>query len=115
VNVIDANCCVNADTTYVKVFKYFVPNAFSPNGDGLNDTFGVYALYTNITFKMTIFNRWGQLVFQADNINDVWDGTNGGVYCEPDSYVWLVNIGFQGQDIVTDGDVVLKGTVTLVR
>jgi gliding motility-associated-like protein len=111
----DIHCCTNSDTTFVKVFEYFIPNAFSPNGDGLNDVFRVFALYKNITFKMVVCDRWGQLVFESDNVDKVWDGTFGGQYCPPASYIWIVNIGFLGQDIITQGDVVFKGTVTLVR
>ena len=115
VQVKDIHCCVNSDTSFVKVFEYFIPNAFTPNGDGLNDFFQVSALYKNITFKMVVYDRWGQLVFQSDNIDKGWDGTYGGRYCPPDSYVWIVNIGFLGKDIITQGDVVFNGTVTIVR
>jgi gliding motility-associated-like protein len=111
----DIHCCKNSDTTFVQVFEYFIPNAFSPNGDGLNDFFRVYASYKNITFTMIIFDRWGQMVFESDNVDKVWDGTWKGQYCPPGSYVWSVKIGFLGQDIITQGDIAFKGTVTIVR
>ena len=111
----DHHCCINSDTTYLKVFEYFIPNAFSPNGDGLNDFFKVSGLYRNINFSMIIYDRWGRLVFQSNSIDKGWDGTWGGALCEPDCYVWVVKITFKGQDIITDGDVNFKGTVTLVR
>jgi len=111
----DNHCCYNSDTTFVKVFEYFIPNAFSPNGDGLNDYFGVYALYKNINFKMVVYDRWGQLVFESDNVDKVWDGSYNGQPCPPESYVWIVNISFLGQDIITQGDVVFKGSVTIVK
>lgn len=111
----DFNCCVNSDSVYVKVFEYFIPNAFTPNGDGLNDVFRVVGLYKNIDFKMYLYNRWGQLLFESDDIDKGWDGTSKGLYCEPGSYVWILNVSFLGQDIITQGDIVLKGTVTLVR
>jgi gliding motility-associated-like protein len=111
----DFNCCINSDSVFVRVFEYFIPNAFTPNGDGLNDYFRVVGLYKNIKFKMYLYNRWGQLVFETDDIDKGWDGTSKGRYCDPDSYVWVVNVGFLGQDIITQGDIVLKGTVTLVR
>jgi gliding motility-associated-like protein len=115
VTVKDSHCCTNSDTTFVKVFEYFIPNAFTPNGDGLNDFFGVTGLYKNITFSMVIYDRWGQQVFASDNVDVRWDGTTGGLLCPPESYVWVVRIGFLGQDIITQGDVVYKGTVTIVR
>lgn len=111
----DINCCINSDTTFVKVFEYFIPNAFSPNGDGVNDVFRVNGLYKNIIFSMMIYDRWGQLVFQSDDVDIAWDGTYGGQVCPPESYVWVVHIGFPGQDIITQGDIVFKGTVTIVR
>jgi gliding motility-associated-like protein len=111
----DTHCCVNSDTTFVQVFEYFIPNAFSPNGDGLNDYFRVNGLYKNITFNMVVYDRWGVMVFQSKNIDQGWDGIYNGQYCPPESYVWVVKISFLGQDIITQGDVVFKGTVTIVR
>ncbi|MCX6305710.1 MAG: gliding motility-associated C-terminal domain-containing protein [Bacteroidetes bacterium] len=111
----DYHCCINSDTTFVKVFEYFIPNAFSPNGDGINDFFRVNGLYKNIDFNMVVYDRWGQQVFQSDDIDKGWDGNVGGQYCPPESYVWIVHIGFLGQDIITKGDIVFKGTVTIVR
>ncbi|MFZ4520648.1 MAG: gliding motility-associated C-terminal domain-containing protein [Bacteroidales bacterium] len=111
----DIHCCYNSDTTFVKVFEYFIPNAFSPNGDGVNDFFRVTGLYKNITFNMVIYDRWGQLVFESDDVDKGWDGLAGGQVCPPESYVWIVHIGFLGQDIITQGNVVFKGTVTIIR
>ncbi len=114
-NVRDIHCCINSDTTFVKVFEYFIPNAFSPNGDGLNDVFRVTGLYKNITFRMVVYDRWGTLLFESYNVDKGWDGIFNGQYCPPDSYIWVANIGFLGQDIITQGDVVFKGTVSIVR
>jgi gliding motility-associated-like protein len=115
VQVEDHNCCFNSDTVYIKVFQYFVPTAFTPNGDGLNDVFRVIGLYRNINFHMYIYNRWGGLIFESDNIDDGWDGTYKNGKCEPDTYAWVVHIDFLGQDILTNGSIVLKGTVILVK
>ena len=58
-------------------YKIFIPNAFSPNGDGVNDIFSIYG---NIDLKeivsLDIFNRWGELIFQGANLNagEGWDG-----------------------------------------
>jgi len=51
-----------------------IPNAFTPNGDGLNDTFRAYGLFVE-NFKIRIFNRWGELVFSGNSIDDEWDGS----------------------------------------
>lgn len=111
----DHHCCVNTDSVYVKVFQYFIPNAFTPNGDGRNDIFRITGLYRNVRFRMFVYNRWGQLVFQSENINDGWDGTYKNTACPPDTYTWVINIDFLGQDIVTKGSISLKGSVILVR
>jgi len=115
VRVMDNHCCTNADTTFVQVFKYTVPNAFTPNGDGINDLFQVNGLYKNCTFRMIIYDRWGQLLFESENVDKGWDGTYRGQACPPDSYVWVVYIGFPDKDITNQGDVVFKGTVILVK
>lgn len=115
VKVRDSHCCTNTDSTYVQVFEYSIPNAFTPNGDGLNDVFTINGLYKDCTFKMLIYDRWGQLVFQSENADAGWDGTFGGKYCPPESYVWVVYIGFPDKDIMVQEDLVFKGTVTLVR
>ncbi|MBE0647198.1 MAG: gliding motility-associated C-terminal domain-containing protein [Bacteroidales bacterium] len=115
VEVKDWQCCTNFDSVYIKVFEYYIPTAFSPNGDGLNDIFRVVGLYRNINFIMYIYNRWGQLVFQSDDIDQGWDGTVKNQLAESDTYVWILQVGFLGEDIITNGDVVLKGTVTLVK
>lgn len=115
VEVKDWNCCIHFDTVYVKVFEYYIPNAFTPNGDGLNDIFRAVGLYRNIQFKMKIYNRWGQMIFQSEDIDQGWDGTIKNHLAEADTYVWIIQVDFLGEDITTNGDVVLKGTVTLVR
>jgi gliding motility-associated-like protein len=115
VEVKDFKCCTESDSVYVKVFEYFIPTAFTPNGDGLNDVFRVIGLYKNIEFTMMIYDRWGQLLFESNDINTGWDGIIGGKYLPVDTYVWIVRVNFLGQDITTNGDVVLKGTITLVR
>lgn len=111
----DYHCCINADTTYVRVYQYIMPTAFTPNGDGLNDVFNVVGSYRNIEMQLFIYNRWGQMVFQSGNMDEGWDGTFGNKKCEPDTYAWRANIRFLGQDIITQGNIVLKGTVILVR
>ncbi len=115
VKVKDNHCCINSDTAFVKVFEYLIPNAFSPNGDKLNDVFRVNGLYKNINFKMIIYDQWGRLVFESDNIDKGWDGMFGGKYLEPDTFVWIVTISIKGQDILMEEDLKFKGTVTLVR
>jgi gliding motility-associated-like protein len=115
VKVKDYNCCLNADTVYVKVYQYFIPNAFTPNGDGKNDIFRAIGVYRDIKFDMYIYDRWGQLLFHSDNIDTGWDGTYKNSPCPAGTYTWQINIQFLGQDIVSKGKATLKGSVILLK
>jgi gliding motility-associated-like protein len=87
----------------------FVPNAFTPNGDGKNDVFQVIG--GNVKFeKMNIYNHFGQLVFTTNDISVGWDGNYKGNYCEIGTYYYLI----QYVDIDSKTNV-LKGDVTLLR
>jgi|GEM_PF-2215972 len=67
----------------------FIPNSFAPNGDGLNDFF--MAQGENITtFSMQIFDRWGELLYNATDINRGWDGTYQGKECVDNAYVYRI-------------------------
>jgi gliding motility-associated-like protein len=115
VRVEDQNCCFNSDTVYVNPFIYYAPSAFTPNGDGKNDVFRLIGLYRNIKLDLYIYNRWGDLIFTTDNLDQGWDGTLKGDPSPVGTYVWIANIQFLGQDIITNGDIVLKGSVILLR
>lgn len=88
----------------------FVPSAFSPNGDGLNDRLRpLSAGYSQIKF-FRVFNRWGQEMFHSDNFSDGWDGKYKGQVCEIGTYFWeLRALDRFGKEIL------IKGDVTLVR
>ena len=71
----------------------FAPNAFSPNNDGLNDSWGVITDEECWnTWEVSIFNRWGQVVFKIDNPNGRWDGSfnNGGYYVQDGVYAYTI-------------------------
>ncbi len=74
-----------------------MPNGFSPNGDGINDTYKAKDNYQSIiSFKATIFNRWGQRLYSWSDVNGEWDGkVNGRVV--PDG-VYFVNVVAKGAD-----------------
>ena len=83
----DADLCIDIGAE----FTFFVPNAFSPNADGVNDEF--YAKGENIKkFEMYIYDRWGNKIASLDDINKRWDGkANGGKdVAQIDVYVWKV-------------------------
>jgi gliding motility-associated-like protein len=115
VHIKDQNCCSSSDTVYVKPFLYYAPSAFTPNGDGKNDVFRLVGLYDDIEMNLKIYTRKGDLIFTSDNLYQGWDGTFNGTPSPMGTYLWIANFKFLSQDIITYGDVVLKGTVTLLR
>ena len=105
--------CIGTSTVTVKVYKgtnYYVPNAFTPNGDGLNDVFRATAPGIQATYYFRIFNRWGKLLYETRDARKGWDGTYLGEPQPSAVYVWII----KGLD-VKQNIVELKGTVTLIR
>lgn len=86
-----------------------LPNAFSPNGDGHNDTFGVpVGVYPD--FQMLIFDRWGRMVYSSNNPTQHWDGFISGQAAPSGSYVYRINYNFTPNSPVS-----LTGSITLIR
>jgi len=84
--------CIDTITRKIDVrndYSLFIPDAFSPNGDGINETFKPKAFNTS-GFKMEIYDRWGALVFRTDNIELGWDGTYMGIDAPQDVYVYRI-------------------------
>jgi gliding motility-associated-like protein len=91
----------------IKDPNLFYPTAFTPNGDGLNDDFIVFGQYVN-GFKMNIFNRWGELIYSTDDINQRWDGTLNGKVMPEGTYVFRADlIDFAGRTFNQSGAVLL--------
>ena len=106
------------DTSYSNVVavvplpSIYVANAFTPNGDGLNDVFDVsnWALKNGLKntddFQFNIYNRWGQHIFLSNDFNIGWDGTYNGKACPVDVYVWLITArALDGTLFYLDGNV----------
>ena len=86
----------------------FVPNSFSPNGDGINDVFTPVS--ANLTeYNMIIFDRWGEIIFVSNDVNKGWDGTYKGQYCQ--TGVYGVTITYKGNSPQKS----YVGTITLLR
>ena len=77
-------------TVYVRG-ELYVPNAFTPDGDGLNDIFKAEGLDI-VKFNMKVFNRWGELIFESDNINRGWNGSSGNdsYFSPPGIYQYII-------------------------
>ena len=69
----------------------FIPNAFTADGDGLNDTFKAVARCPILWYEMVIFSRWGEEIFETNDINEGWDGRKNGVMLPGDSYVYRIS------------------------
>ena len=88
VTVLDTAGCKNTDViTIIVNGDLYVPNTFTPNGDGYNDLFG--ALGKDIAeLTLFVFNRWGMLIWSSNELDGRWDGTYKGVPSPVDTYVW---------------------------
>ncbi len=112
---VSVNNCTRSDTiliTTCPVISYlYLPTAFTPNGDGLNDVFRLTGSEI-IDFHMFIYNRWGQILFETHDPGKGWDGTFKGSYCDPGVYTYVItyrNSKLQANTIKT------AGFVTLIR
>ncbi len=116
------NFCVNyTDTFRVKYencqINVFAPNAFSPNGDQQNDFFKPYVHQSQHVvvknYQLSIFNRWGNLIFTTTDINEAWNGENKGQAAPESVYVWLINATLEvdGEEVVR----VFLGDVSLLK
>jgi gliding motility-associated-like protein len=85
----------------------YVPNTFTPNGDGKNDVLKVYGTYQQST--LSVYNQWGQLLFTGDG-SIGWDGRHKGVLQPNGTYVYVADVLVTGQRSVTK-----KGNVNLIR
>ena len=93
-------------------YAFFLPNSFTPNGDGLNDSFfpvGDKVSIENYSFK--IFNRWGELIFSTNDFNEKWDGTYQNNPLSSDAYIWKIDLVVSS----TGKEKNLKGYVLLSR
>jgi gliding motility-associated-like protein len=115
VEITKANGCTVTDTITVFVGAgnldnaFLVPNAFTPDGDGKNDCFGVRHWGTISNLHFMIYNRWGQMVFQSSDPSACWDGTFKGSMLPTATFVYFI------EATTPCGPVVRRGTVTLVR
>ncbi|MBE7173469.1 MAG: PKD domain-containing protein [Williamsia sp.] len=119
VNVTDSNGCTNSGEITVNVAcnenNYFVPNLFTPNGDGNNDVFYPRGTSIHLIQSLRVFNRWGEMVFEkrnfaANSAANGWDGMYKGKPAPADAYVYIMEF------ICGNGTIIpYKGNITLVR
>lgn len=107
--ITDANCSATDSVLVDTCPDFGIPNAFTPNGDDLNEVFRIYGvgLYE---YELLIFNRWGQLIYKSNDQSEGWDGTMNGKPCQIDVYVYKLVYGGLGL-----GEKQKVGRIALIR
>jgi gliding motility-associated-like protein len=100
--------CTNNDIMQVKVVQgIFVPNAFTPNGDGVNDKWRIPFLDPLLNASVNVYNRYGQMIYHAEGTTVEWDGTCNGLPQPAGAYVYSIRFKSGYPD--------MKGTILLIR
>ncbi|MBW7866886.1 MAG: gliding motility-associated C-terminal domain-containing protein [Brumimicrobium sp.] len=111
--------CTKSSSVSVSVFPYkcaepyiYVPNAFTPNGDGDNDMVFVRSKVISSEIELTfrIYDRWGEKVFEGHTTHDGWDGTFRGKPLKPDVYDYYLE-----GECINNEKFIIKGNITLIR
>ncbi len=113
IEMIATNGCKTIDTLTARMFDradVFLPNMFTPNGDGINDLFKINPVGIQTLNYFRVFNQWGKMIFQTNRLAEGWDGYYDNQLQPLASYNWLL------EAIDTKGKLIQKaGTVTLIR
>lgn len=118
-DTLNNNCPTDTQRIQVTVNRcvetiYFVPNAFSPDGDDYNNTF--HPVFTEgfdpYDFHMSIYNRWGELIFESYDASKGWNGNYSDFRCQDGIYTWKIEFGLPDY---TDERKVITGHVVLIR
>jgi gliding motility-associated-like protein len=112
--VTDNNNCKGKDSVTVApkdcMKGFYIPNAFTPNGDGKNDVFRPLLFGNAKQYKFSVYNRWGEIVFQTMQPAKGWDGNFRGVKQDSHVFTWICMYQLEGEQLKTE-----KGTVVVVR
>jgi gliding motility-associated-like protein len=113
IQLVSGSCSAPVAKVNLKVVdqSYFaIPNAFTPNGDGLNDKLSVKVIGSIELDYFRIYNQWGELIYETHRLNDGWNGTRGGILQNTGVFIWTA----KGKDI--KGNVITdKGSFVLIR
>ena len=104
------NLCEASDTIGVVPgdCDVYIPSAFTPNNDNVNETFGVIDNVAVQYFSMQIFNKWGQLIFTSNDVTKKWNGTFKGKDVTNGAYFWMLTyVNRRGKKIYEQGTVLL--------
>jgi gliding motility-associated-like protein len=106
--------CSDTISKTISIFPdlvYYIPNGFTPNGDGLNDVFNVIGLGYADMYNLKLYNRWGELLFESNKISEGWDGRFMSEIAQNGVYIYLVTF----RDIGSKKRIFEDGKVTLIR
>ncbi|MGB0882950.1 MAG: gliding motility-associated C-terminal domain-containing protein, partial [Vicingaceae bacterium] len=113
--VTDTNGCVDIAKGNVVInntYLFYIPSSFTPNGDGLNDDFKAYGEGIELSnYTMSIFNRWGELMFQTNNLSNGWDGTYKGKPVKAGVYIWKIKAKEEAGTVIHKN----HGQITIAR
>jgi gliding motility-associated-like protein len=114
VEVKDRNGCTSRDSMVVKWntcgYGLWLPNSFTPNGDGRNDVFRPIYKGVVTSFRISVYNRWGQVVYYSTDPDKGWDGKLEGQPLDSGTFVWVCSYQMFGGQLIHE-----KGTLTLIR
>ena len=89
----DNGCGISTDSVKIHVFKkIIIPNAFSPNSDGINDYWNIKAINSYNDYEVSVFNRYGQIVYATRNYSKPWDGSFNGKPLPIGTYYYVINL-----------------------
>lgn len=111
----DMFCCTNSDTVTVLPLNIKIPNAFSPDGDGINDTFKALVNTEDVVnYTLAVFDKWGQIVWETNDPTDRWDGKIRSTPAATGIYTWLITMELP-YNTMNDGKYKINGTLMLFR
>ncbi len=99
--------------TIANEILFYIPNTFTPDGNAFNETFKVefFAGYEPEDYSFLIFNRWGQLIFEAESPDEEWDGTHEGMPVQDGTYIWKLEY----RETITDERYIHTGHINIIR
>jgi gliding motility-associated-like protein len=115
-NAYSSNGCADTAMLWINIYPdliFYVPNAFTPDDDQYNQVFKpVFSSgFSAKNYNFSIYNRWGELIFETDQINQGWDGTYHNMRCQDDVYTWKIRL----MSAVTGSRKEYVGHVTLLK
>lgn len=112
--VTDNNNCTGKDSIVLRpkdcMAGFFIPNSFTPNGDGVNDIFKPLLFGSVVKFEFIIYNRFGEIIFKTNKLNDGWQGNYKGNPQDSNMFLWVCKYQFKDEAEKTE-----KGAVMLLR